>query len=106
MRALVAAISLTLVTGCATYEANVNAREAGRLASIYSFSVLHIGCGGVGAPVVRGDHWEVPVLAGIAVNPQHPQGWIHVEKSNGVISYTYEGKEYPTLTPGELRRRQ
>lgn len=105
MRELVIAAMCAALSACASYPHGVDARDAGRLASGYMFAVLNIGCGGVGAPVLRGDHWEVPLYAGLAGNPQHPNGWIHVDRSSGVVSYSYEGRVYPTLTPKELWRR-
>jgi len=96
MKALVAAMLLALPGACASYSAGVDAREAGRLASSYTLCTLDIGCGGVGAPVLHGDSWEVPVLAGIAVDPRHPQGWIHIDRSSG---------SFHTLTTEECTRR-
>ena len=68
--------------------------------------VIGIGCGGAGVPALHGTSWDVPVLAGIAVDPKHPQGWIHVDRSSGTVSYSYQGKVYPTLTRKELWRRE
>jgi len=41
---------------------DISAREARRLASGYSLCVVGMGCGGVGAPTLHGNSWEVPVF--------------------------------------------
>jgi len=104
MRPLLIIIALAVFGGYAS--AGIDSREAGRLANSYSFCVLHIGCGGVGAPVLRGEHWEVPVFEGIAVNPRVHYPCIHIDRSSGVISYSNHGIVYPTLTRKQLAQRQ
>jgi hypothetical protein len=81
----------------------ISAREAQRLASSYSLCVVGMGCGGVGAPVLRGTSWEVPVLFGFAGTPH---GSIQVDKASGFISYTYGGRVYPRLSPKQLSQRE
>ena len=92
MRALIPFIALLCLVACASSQPSagsaVAATEARRQASTYMLCVLGIGCGGVGKPVPQGEHWAVPVLAGIAADPQHPHGWIHVDRSSGLVSYS------------------
>ena len=81
----------------------ISAREAQRLASSYSLCVVGMGCGGVGTPALHGTSWQVPVLFGFAGTPH---GSIHVDKASGLISYSYGGRVYPTLSPKQLTEKQ
>jgi len=82
---------------------DISGNEAQRLASRYSLCVVGMGCGGVGDPILRGTSWEVPVLFGFA---GAPHGSIHVDKASGLISYSYSGRIYPTLSPKQLTQRK
>ena len=76
----------------------ISADDAWRLASTYM--LFHIsGCGGMGAPVARGDYWDVPVRFGITGDPR---GAVRVHMRTGTASYRWRGQSYPTRSPAQL----
>jgi hypothetical protein len=81
---------------------DISAREAWRLASTYM--LCHVsGCGGTKEPVARGTFWEVPVLFGYAGSPH---GSIHIDRATGLITYSYAGHRYPTVSPKQLAQEE
>jgi hypothetical protein len=76
----------------------VSADRADRLATIYRLRYLSA-CGGGGHPVLRGDHWEVPITLGRA---GQAAGSIHVDTATGVVSYSWHFHSQPTAYPKDL----
>jgi len=102
-RIAIFAATLTFGAVLSLRAGDISGREAQRLASRYSFCIVGMGCGGVGDPILHGTSWEVPVLFGFAGTPH---GSIHVDKASGFISYSYDGRVYPTLSPKQLTQRE
>ena len=80
---------------------DISAREARRLASTYMLCYI-TGCGGTKEPLARGNVWEIPLLFGFAGTPH---GVIRVDKATGIVSYSYAGQHYPTVSPKQLADR-
>jgi hypothetical protein len=81
---------------------DISAREARRLASTYM--LCHVsGCGGTKEPIARSSFWEVPVLFGYAGSPH---GSIHVDRAIGLITYSYAGHRYPTVSTKQLTQEE
>jgi hypothetical protein len=77
---------------------SITAAEASRLAVTYT--VVHVtGCGGIEAPISRGDHWEVPLRAGVV---GAREGALRIDMRTGSVSYRWRGKAYPTRSPKQL----
>src|SRR4029077_6940488 len=74
------------------------APEAFRLASTYRLMYIG-GCGWSDPPIAHAGYWEVPVYVGIA---SHPEGSVRVDKHTGTVSYRWQDKAGPTMTPKQL----
>ena len=77
---------------------DMSADRAWRLASTYM--MLHIsGCGGIKQPIAHRAYWELPVAYGRAGTPR---GEVRVDRATEVVSYSFMGQHYPTLTPKQV----
>ena len=72
--------------------------RAHHLAAAY-FAHYVSGCGGVEAPVLRGEYWDAPVRFGVAGTLR---GSIHVDRRTGTVLYRWGFQSYPTVSAGSL----
>lgn len=80
--------------------AAVSAAQARELATTYFLCYVGF-CGGTEEAIEREAYWEVPFFIGEAAATS---GSIHVDKRSGMLSYSYGGQSYPTVTPAQLER--
>jgi hypothetical protein len=80
----------------------ISRAHAHHLAAAY-FARYVSGCGGVEAPVPRGDYWEAPVRFGYAGTPS---GAIRIHRHAGVVSYSWRfswhSESWPTVAAADL----
>jgi len=100
MKRCVRAIVLFAVPFLVTFSgyAATSAREAERLVSTYFLCYIGF-CGGTSHAIERRTYWEVPVFVGESAARS---GSVRVEKSTGMLSYSYSGRSYPTVSPAQL----
>jgi hypothetical protein len=89
-----------LIAAAETIAVGVSATRARRLASDYMLCYIG-GCGGVEEPIAHGDYWEIPIRVGIV---GAREGAIHVDRRTGVLSYSWNGKSQPTVSPEQLKK--
>ena len=76
----------------------ISQNRAHHLAAGY-FARYVSGCGGVEAPVLRGEYWDAPVRFGVAGTLR---GSIRVERRSGTVSYRWAFQSYPTVSAESL----
>jgi hypothetical protein len=75
--------------------ADISRDHAHQLAATYFVRYFAIGCGGVGVPVFRGDHWDAPLQLGYAGTFS---GYIRVNARTGQVSSDH----YPVASAASL----
>ena len=75
--------------------AEISRNQAHQLAATYFVRYFDIGCGGVGIPVLRGNHWDAPLQLGFAGTFS---GYIRVDARTGQVS----SDRYPVASAASL----